>query len=119
MKRDLTCINCPLGCTVTVTMEEDGTITEITGNSCKRGEVYARNEVKNPVRTITTTVRVDGGSSYLVPVKTADAIPKDKMKEVMEEINQASIKAPVKVGDVVIESVAGTGVKVVATANNR
>lgn len=117
MKRDLTCINCPLGCTVTVTMDEDGEITDVTGNTCKRGEVYARNEVKNPVRTITSTVKVDGGSSYSVPVKTADAIPKEKMAEAMKEINGASISAPVKVGDVVIESVADTGIAVVATAN--
>ena len=110
MKRDLTCINCPLGCTVTVTMDEDGEITDVTGNTCKRGEVYARNEVKNPVK-------VEGGSSYSVPVKTADAIPKEKMAEAMKEINGASISAPVKVGDIVIESVADTGIAVVATAN--
>ncbi|WP_297788626.1 DUF1667 domain-containing protein [uncultured Anaerococcus sp.] len=117
MKRELTCINCPLGCSVTVTMEDDGTITQITGNTCKRGEVYARNEVTNPVRTITSTVKLEGGSSYSVPVKTLEAIPKDKMAQAMKEINQATIKAPVKVGDVVIKSIAQTGIPLVATAN--
>lgn len=117
MKKELTCINCPLGCSVTVTMEDDGTITDITGNTCKRGEVYARNEVKNPVRTITSTVKVEGGSAYSVPVKTSDAIPKEKMKEAMVEINEALAKAPIKVGDVIIDSIAGTGIKLVATAN--
>ena len=117
MKKDLTCINCPLGCSVTVTMDADGEITDITGNTCKRGEVYARSEVKNPVRTVTSTVKVEGGRAYSVPVKASDASPKAKMKEAMEEINKASIKAPVKVGDIIIKSIAGTGISLVATAN--
>lgn len=119
MKKDLTCINCPLGCLVTVTMDEKGNITDITGNTCKRGEVYARNEVKNPVRVVTSTVKLDGGKEYSVSVKTADAIPKNKMKEAMIEINKASIKAPVHVGDIVIENIADTGISLIATANRK
>lgn len=117
MKKELTCINCPLGCTVTVTMDDSGEIKDITGNTCKRGEIYARNEVKNPVRMVTSTVRVDNGKIYSVPVKTADAIPKSKIKEVMDEINKASIKAPVHVGDVVVKDIANTGISLIATAN--
>ena len=119
MKKVLTCINCPLGCQVTVTMDKDGNIEDITGNNCKRGEVYARNEVKNPVRTVTSTVKLEGSKDYSVSVKTADAIPKDRMKEAMVEINKASIKAPVNVGDVVIENLADTGISLVATANRK
>lgn len=119
MKKDLTCINCPLGCLVTVTMDEEGNITDITGNTCKRGEVYARNEVKNPVRVVTSTVKLDGGKEYSVSVKTADAIPKNKMNKVMDEINKASITAPVHVGDVVIENIADTGISLIATANRK
>lgn len=115
MIKELTCINCPLGCNVSVTVE-DGQITNITGNNCKRGEIYARNEMTNPVRTVCSTARVDGAKEYLVSVKTEEAIPKDKIMYVMKEINEAHIKAPVKIGDCVIEDVAGTGIRVVATS---
>ena len=63
-------------------MDENGNVENVTGNTCKRGEVYARNEVKNPVRVVTSTVKIDGGKEYSVSVKTADAIPKNKMNEV-------------------------------------
>ena len=115
MIKELTCINCPLGCNVSVTVE-DGEITNITGNNCKRGEIYARNEMTNPVRTVCSTARVDGAKEYLASVKTEEAIPKDKIMDVMKEINEAHIKAPVEIGDCVIEDVAGTGIRVVATS---
>ena len=115
MIKELTCINCPLGCTVSVTVE-DGQITNINGNTCKRGEVYARNELSNPVRVVTSTARVDGGKEYLVSVKTEEAVSKDKILDVMKEINEAHIPAPVQIGDCVIEDVAGTGIRVIATS---
>ena len=115
MIKELTCINCPLGCTVSVTVE-DGQITNITGNTCKRGEIYAKNELTNSVRTVTSTARVDGAKEYLVSVKTEQAVPKGKIMEVMKEINKAHISAPVKIGDCLIENVAGTGVRVIATS---
>ena len=115
MIKELTCINCPLGCTVSVKVE-DGEIANITGNSCKRGEVYARNELSNPVRVVTSTARVDGAKEYLVSVKTENPIPKGKIMEVMQEINKAHIAAPVAIGDIIIEDVAGTGIKVIATS---
>ena len=116
MIKELTCINCPLGCTVSVTVE-DGQITNITGNTCKRGEVYARNELSNPVRTVTSTMKVEGSSQYLVSVKTENPIPKGKIMEVMSQINNARTKAPVEIGDCLIENVAGTGVRILATAD--
>lgn len=115
MIKELTCINCPLGCTVSVTVE-DGEITNISGNSCKRGEVYARNELSNPVRVVTSTARVDGAEEYLVSVKTENPIPKGKIMEVMKEINKAHIKAPVAIGDIIIEDVADTGIRVITTS---
>lgn len=115
MIKELTCINCPLGCNVEVTVE-DGEIKDISGNNCKRGEIYARNELSNPVRVVTSTARVDGAREYLVSVKTEEAIPKGKILDVMKEINEAHIAAPVKIGDCVIEDVAGTGIRVIATS---
>ena len=112
--RELTCINCPMGCRITVTME--GTeVLSVTGNTCKRGEVYARTEVIAPVRTVTTTMMVTGGIVDRVSCKTKSPVPKDKIFDVMNEINAASCKAPIKIGDVLIPDCAGTGVSVVAT----
>lgn len=113
-KRELTCINCPMGCRITVTMEGDNIIS-VEGNTCKRGHLYACNEVKSPVRTVTTTIKVTGGASDRVSCKTKDPVPKDKIFEVMDAINKASAKAPIAIGDVVIEDCAGTGIPVVAT----
>lgn len=114
--RELTCINCPLGCTVRVEMDGDK-ITSITGNTCNRGEIYARNEVTNPVRVVTSSVRVNGGEQAVVAVKTKEAIPKDKIFNVAEAMKDIILEAPVKIGDVVISNAAGTGIALVATAN--
>ena len=115
MIKDLTCINCPLGCSVSVKIGDDQ-IKEISGNSCKRGDIYAKNEMTNPVRTVTSTIRVEGSSQYLVSVKTENPIPKGKIMEVMSQINKTHIKAPVEIGDCLIENVAGTGTKIIATS---
>ena len=112
--RELTCINCPMGCRITVVME--GTeILSITGNTCKRGEIYAKSEVTAPVRTVTTTIKVTGGTNDRVSCKTQEPIPKDKIFEVMDEINRSSCEAPVRTGNILISDCAGTGVPVVAT----
>ena len=112
--RELTCINCPMGCRITVSME--GTeVVEVKGNTCKRGEIYARAEVTSPVRTVTTTIKVTGGVSDRVSCKTKSPVPKDKIFEVMAAVNATSCSAPVNIGDVLIEDCAGTGIPVVAT----
>ncbi|MDE7311868.1 MAG: DUF1667 domain-containing protein [Eubacterium sp.] len=113
-KKELICIGCPMGCPLTVSMEQ-GAILEIAGNTCPKGEAYARKEVTNPTRIVTSTVRVEGGSRNLVSVKTKEDIPKDKIFACMEEINNILAKAPIAIGDVLLENVAGTGVAVVAT----
>lgn len=114
-KRNLICVACPLGCPITVTIDDNGNVTDVTGNTCKRGDTYAHTEVTNPTRMLTTTVRVEGGKSYVVPVKSATPIPKEMMFECMEVVNKATIKAPVKIGDIVIENILGTGVDIIAT----
>lgn len=114
MKKQFTCINCPMGCQVVVTMEGEE-ITNIEGNNCKRGENYVRDEVKDPKRMVTSTVKVTDSKAYSVPVKTETAIPKGLIFDCMKEINNTEIKAPVHIGDIVIENVLDTGVNVVAT----
>lgn len=112
--RELTCINCPMGCRITVTMNGNE-IVSVTGNTCKRGDTYARTEVTAPVRTVTTTIKVRNGTADRISCKTKEPVPKDKIFEVMDEINRTTCKAPVKTGDVLIQDCAGTGIPVVAT----
>ena len=111
--RELTCIRCPIGCQLTVTV--DGDNVRVEGNNCPRGAEYGVKEVTNPTRIVTSSVRVEGGELPLVSVKTATDIPKDKIFDVMEEIRALTVKAPVHTGDVLIRGVAGTDSDIVAT----
>ena len=108
------CINCPKGCEMDVSVE--GEKVTVTGHTCPRGEAYAKSEVTNPTRMVTGLVRVAGMRKPL-PVKTKTAIPKGKIDATLFALHQATVQLPVKIGDVVIPNVAGTGVDVVATAN--
>lgn len=114
--RNLTCIVCPRGCQIEVRLADDGRIEDIKGFTCKRGYTYAQNECTHPQRTVTTTVRCEDGT--VVPVKTADVIPKEKIFAVMEEINRTTAPSHLRIGDVVIENAASTGVPVICTANH-
>lgn len=114
--KELTCIGCPMGCQLTVALDGD-TIHSISGYTCPRGRAYAEKEVISPTRIVTSTVKVRGGKRERVSCKTAQDIPKAKIMDVMREINGAVAAAPVRIGDVLIENVAGTGVAVTATAN--
>lgn len=115
-KRELICIGCPMGCPIVVEME-DGKVLSVAGNTCPRGESYARKEVTNPTRIVTTTVRVDGGKVPMINVKTEQDIPKDKIFECIAALRGVTIKAPVHIGDIILENVAGTGVNIVAAGN--
>ena len=108
--RVLTCIGCPLGCAITVESME-----KITGYTCKRGLEYARKEITCPSRTVTSTVRVTGGVAPVTSVRTAGDVPRDAVWKVMKAINAMEISAPVAIGDVLAENIAGTGVALVAT----
>lgn len=111
MVRELICIVCPKGCHLKVDTE----LEQVTGNTCKRGEIYGLNEVKNPTRVVTSTVKIAGCEDRVIPVKTEDPIPKGMIFEVMKEINNVSVKIPVKIGEVLIKDILGTGVDVVST----
>ena len=114
---ELTCISCPLGCPLKVETDSSGKVLKVTGNTCKRGEEYGKKEVTNPTRTVTSTVRLLGGTAPVVSVRTQTDIPKEKIFQCMEEIRKAAAEAPVRIGDVILVNVAGTGVSVVATTN--
>ena len=115
-ERKLICIGCPMGCPLTVEID-GGEVVSVTGNTCKRGDVYARKEVTNPTRIVTSTVRVSGGDNEMVSVKTKEDIPKGKIFECVQALKGVSVQAPVHIGDVILEDVAGTGVPIVATKN--
>ena len=113
-KRELICIGCPMGCPLTVELE-GGEILSITGHTCRRGEVYARKEVTNPTRIVTSTVDVEGGKVARVSVKTKEDIPKEKIFQCVQALKGVTVKAPVHIGDVIVANVADTGVDIVAT----
>ena len=114
--KKLTCINCPVGCSLKVELDGENVIC-VSGNTCRRGEIYARKEVTNPTRIVTSTVKVVNGTSGTVSVKTKEDIPKEKIFACVQALRGIEVQAPVHIGDVILENVAETGVDIVATRN--
>jgi len=112
--KTLTCVACPKGCEVTVEYEGNE-ILDIKGNACPQGADYAREEIIAPTRILPTTVVVKDGALPLVPVKTTKPIPLEIIHDAMKIIGETKIKAPVKIGQVIVENILETGVDVVAT----
>ena len=113
---EMICILCPRGCHLTVT--QDGDDIQVTGNTCPRGKQYGINELTHPMRTVTTSVYVENpGRDKMLSVKTSEAIPKEKIAEVLKAAQAVKAQVPVKVGDVLIPGVAGTEATLVATRN--
>jgi CxxC motif-containing protein len=110
--RNITCTVCPMGCSLVVS-KVDGEY-KVEGNTCKRGAKYGVEEVTNPRRVITTTVKLNGGYLNLLPVKTNDSVPKELMFDIMKLLDKVLVNAPVSVGDVIIKDILGTGVDVVS-----
>lgn len=113
MKREITCIVCPKGCQMIVSNINGQYMVE--GNSCIRGSKYGVDEVTNPKRVITSTVRLEGAYLNMLPVKTNGSIPKEKVFEVMEVLSNIKITAPVTIGDIIIKNVLNTGIDIVST----
>ena len=115
MKRELTCIVCPRGCSLVCELDDNGGVISVSGNICPRGKTYAVNECTNPQRVITSTVRCKDGA--VVSCKTSTTVPKGMMFDVMKVINTTLAPSDVKIGDVVIKNVLDTGADVVVTSN--
>ena len=109
--KELICITCPRGCHLKV--DEERKI--VTGNFCKRGEVYGLNEVINPVRVVTSTVKIEGASINLLPVRTNKPIKKTLIIDVLKKLKTIKVMAPIHVGDVIVENIFGSGVDIIAT----
>lgn len=113
MEQTITCISCPVGCRMTVVIQ-DGQFVSVTGNTCKRGEAYARQECIAPQRMVTAVIPVQGAAMPL-SVKTRTPIPKEKISACMQALSALAITAPVRAGEVVLPDVCGTGVDIIAT----
>ena len=113
--KNMTCIVCPNGCSLQVEVT-DGEI-KVQGNRCERGRKFAVTEMTAPMRTICSIVRTDFKDAPVVPVKVSGEIPKERIFEVMKEINKVKVDKPLGTGDVVIENVLGLGVDVVITSD--
>lgn len=116
-KRELTCIGCPMGCALTVTLARDAEeirVTEVSGNICKRGDTYARREVIAPTRLLTTTLPVLHGDRATVAVKTNGEVPKALLLDCARALRGVTITAPVQAGEVVVHDILHTGVDVIA-----
>ncbi len=112
MKQELTCIVCPLGCALTVEIE-NGEVTEVSGNTCKRGADYARQECVRPMRVLTTTAMTEDGR--VIPVRTDSAVPKETLFDCMAEVNRVKLHLPIKRGSVIIKHIAGTDADLIAS----
>ena len=119
-KENMTCIICPMGCSMEVTIEEENGVKKVVSvaeNGCPRGPVYAGKEIQNPTRTLTTTIAVTGGDLKLVPVKTLGEVPVRMLMPCMEVIKRVVCEAPVETGQILVRDILGTGVDVVACAD--
>jgi CxxC motif-containing protein len=119
MKKELICVICPNGCQLQAEIQEGDrpAVTNVTGNLCDKGPEWARQEIINPMRTIASSVLVEDGDLPMVSVRTDSAIPLKKIFEVMKEIKAARVHAPVRIGDLIIEKVAGLTCNIIATRN--
>ena len=112
--KQLNCINCPMGCLLTVTLE-DGKVVKVEGNTCLRGETYAHQELTDPQRMLTSTVRVEGGALPLLPVVSKSTLPKGRIMDCAEALRSVAVQAPVKTGDVIVSNILGLGVDIIAS----
>lgn len=113
--REMVCVSCPMGCAITVELDDNNEVISVTGNTCPRGDKYARQECTHPERMLTSTVKVEGGRLPVVPVKSASPIPKEMLFDAMKEVNKVTLKAPVTFGDVAVKNILGTGIDIVVT----
>ena len=113
-KKEITCIICPIGCKILVNKKGDN-ILICEGNKCQKGIDYATNEALDPRRVLTTSVFVECGEWPLLSVKSSRPVPKDKIFDVLKEIKKVKIKAPVRIGKIIIKNVAETGIDIIST----
>ncbi len=111
--KKIICIGCPKGCHIQI----DEQTFECIGNACPRGAEYAKNELTDPRRTLTSTVVIEGAAIRRCPVKSDSPLPKDLVQAAAKELDKVRIASPVKVGDVIVENILGTGCNIICARN--
>ena len=114
MQKVITCINCPVGCRLAVSLSDDGEFISVSGYTCPRGAVYARQECTLPERMITAVISVEG-STVPLSVKTSRTVPKSMIHDVMRELSKLNIETPISSGQVILHDILHTGVDIIAT----
>ena len=117
-KKHFTCVICPIGCEIDAEVE-NGNLVSMEGNKCKKSEEFVLQELKEPMRVLTTTVRIRGAKWAMLPVRTDTPIPKRLFFDVMDDLANLELRAPVNVADVIVTNVHGTGANIIATRNMR
>ena len=112
---EIVCVQCPMGCKLKITMDEENKISDISGYTCERGKQYAVQEITDPKRIIPSSIKVVNGELPLVSVKTDRPVSKKLISEIMLIIKKSAVTAPVKVGQVLVKNILGTGADIVAT----
>ncbi len=118
-RKELICVICPNGCQLDAIIEDRAQVEvkQITGHQCEKGLDWAEQELVNPMRSIASSIIVDGGDFPLVSVRTDSPIPLKNILDVMQAIKSARAKAPVWIGDIIIQNPAGTSCNIIATRN--
>jgi CxxC motif-containing protein len=113
-KKHFVCVVCPIGCEIDV-VHDDSRIISTEGNKCEKSEEFVSQELIEPMRILTTTVRIQGSRWPVIPVRTDTAVPKRLFPRIMKRLRRAKLEAPINMLDVVVKNVAATGANVVAT----
>jgi len=115
-RKHFTCVTCPIGCEIDVELK-DTDVVSIEGSKCAKGKEFVLQELEEPMRILTTTVRMKGAKWAMLPVRSDEPIPKRLFFQVIKELADIELQAPVKISDVIIGDIAGTGANIVATRN--
>ncbi len=112
-EREICCVVCPMGCEITV--REEGGALSVSGQGCPRGEAYAKNEYTAPARTLTTTVKAEGYSTPVIPVRSSKPIPRERLLDCVEVLRGVCVTAPFTIGRGVVDNILGTGADIILT----
>lgn len=115
MRKELDCIVCPMSCRLEIEMDESGNILQIQGNTCPRGEKFARQEMSCPMRMVTTTVKINNGIHELLPVITSQNVPKTKIFDIMKVCKDMIVDTPIQAGSVLVKNIADSGADLIAS----
>lgn len=113
-KKHFTCVTCPIGCEIEVELR-DSDVVSMVGNKCAKGKEFVLQELEEPMRVLTTTIRIRGAKWTMLPVRTDEPIPKRLLFELVKELANIEVQAPVTMSDVIVADIAGTGANIVAT----